>query len=557
MKRLRLHALVVVVVFGLSLFLSACGSTGSTDSGGVVTQQQQGAMNVAVTDAPGDFDHVYITVAAVWFNTNAGADPRAAGWHKFTLAAPVTIDLLTLANGNMQSIWNNIQLPVGNYEQIRMLLVPTFTADPPTGHNYYNEVVIGSTTYPLCIPDADHGIQLLGAFGVTAGGTLKLAIDFDAGHDVVEFHENKNHVPTDYVLKPILNYYDLDNAGAIVGSLSTTGTFTTTSNYVIKAERLATAQEMLVSGSTSTYHVIRRWTVPNTDGSFILYPVSTLVTTTWDVVVRGLNKQTVIIKGVPITKGATPMNGNATDLGTIEMSPSSSPDYAVAGTIASPTGAWVQFYQTLQAPGEYPYEIRFRHFNPLWGGFHQTFMLNDDQLQIGNYLSSGVVSTLTATTPVEEVGGYQAIAGATLFDRSAPDMVTSATTTVAFTTPLTVISNYSGNSVSGLITLGTTTAMNTKMTGKMDSGLLYAVNGGMIIDAIRVDSQMVSGGTYTIFNLPGGSAGTPLPGAFYGIDADGWLSTDPSGTYRAIAIPQIADLQTGDDTVNIQMLPLW
>ncbi|MGE5172623.1 MAG: hypothetical protein ACM3MD_02220 [Betaproteobacteria bacterium] len=80
---------------------------------------------------------------------------------------------------------------------------------------------------------------------------------------------------------------------------------------MIKAERLA-------SDGTNTYHVVRRWTAPRPDGSFILYPVSTLVTSTWDVVIRGLNYQTVIIKGLPITKGATPTSG-ATDLGTITM----------------------------------------------------------------------------------------------------------------------------------------------------------------------------------------------------------------------------------------------
>jgi len=547
MKRLLVFASFATLLLGLSVFLSACGGGGSTSSSG------GGAVNMSLTDAPGDFDHAYITVSDVWVHTSSVADPRGTGWLKYPLATPVTVDLLSLSNGNMLSVWNNIRIPVGIYQQIRLLLVPTFNAKPPSGHQYYNEVIIGSSTYPLIIPDPDHGIQLLGTFSVTADGTLKLAIDFDAGHDIVEFHEG-----IDYVLKPRLTYFDLDHAGAIIGKLSTTGTFTTAPHYVIKAERLATANEMLASGTTNTYHVIRRWTVPQADGSFILYPVSTLVTSTWDVVIRGENTETVIIKGVPITKGSTPLSG-ATDLGTITMSPTSTPnnDYTVAGTIYSPSGAWVQFYQTLQAPGEYPYEIRFRHFNPLWGGFHQTFMLNNDQVQVGNYVSNGVISALTLTTPNEGVGGYDAIAGAILFDRSAAVPVSSATTTVAFTTPLSVQSPYQGNSASGMISLGTTTAMNTKMTGKMDSGLLFAVNGGMIVDAIRADSQMISGGTYTISNLPGGTAGTPLLGAFYGIDAVGWLSTDPTGIYKAIAIPQIVDLSTGNDTANLTMLPLW
>jgi uncharacterized protein DUF4382 len=543
MKRFNVFTLFAVLVLGVSVILSACGGGSSSDRGGT----SQGTVNLSLTDAPGDFDHVYVTVKDVWFHTSDTAGPRAADWRKYPLATPVIVDLLTLANGTVQSFWNNIHLPVATFKQIRIFLVPTFDASLPAGQ-YHNYVVIGSNTYPLHIPDADDGIQLIGTFGVTAGGTLRLAIDFDAGHDVVEFQEG-----TDYVLKPRLTCYDLDHAGAITGALSTGGSFTTAPHFVIKAERLATAEEMLASGSTSTYHVIRRWTVPRPDGSFILSPVSTLETTTWDVVIRGLNYKTLIIKGVPITLGGS------TNLGTIAMSPSTSSDYPVAGTIAAPTGAWVQFYQTLQAPGEYPYEIRFRHFNPLWGGFKQTFMLNDDQIQLASYVSDGVLSTLTATTPAEGIGEYQAFAGACLFNRSSstPAIVSSSTVTVQFPNPLTVMSPYQGNSVSGMISLGTTTAMNTMMLNKMDSGLLFAVNGGMIVDAIRVNSQMATGGTYTISDLPGGTPppGTPLPGAFYGIDAFGWSSTNAA--YVAVAIPWVVDLSEGDGNANIEMLPLW
>jgi hypothetical protein len=537
MKRNGLFVLIGALFLGLSVFLAACGGGSSSGGGG----SQQAAVNLSLVDAPGDFDHVYITVKDVWFNTSDIADPRAANWLKYPLTTPVTVDLLALANGNMQPIWNNIQLPVGIYKQIRILLEPTYpslTNPAPSGHTYFNEVVNGSITYPLHIPDADHGIKLIGAFAVKTGAVLKLAIDFDAGHDIVEFHEG-----TDYVLKPRLNYFDLDHVGAIIGKLSAGGTFTTAPHFVIKAERLD-------SDGTNTYYVIRRWTIPRADGSFILYPVSTLVTSTWDIVVRGLNQETVIIKGVPITNGSTPTSG-ATNLGTIVMSPVGSQDYPVAGTIAAPTGAWVQFYQTLPGPNEYPYVIRFRHFNPFWGGFKQTFMLNNDQVLVGNYVSNGVTSTLTATTPMEGVGHYQAVASAILFDNSEAVPVSSATTTVAFTTPLTVASPYVSNSVTGAIVMNNPGLMN----NMMDKGLLFAVNGGMIVNSIDVSSSMMTGGPYTISDLPGGTPGTPLPRAFYGIDAFGWSSSN--ALHRAIAIPQIVDLRTGDDTATMTMLPLW
>jgi hypothetical protein len=209
----------------------------------------------------------------------------------------------------------------------------------------------------------------------------------------------------------------------------------------------------------------------------------------------------------------------------------------------------------LQAPGEYPYEIRFRHFNPLWGGFRKTFMLNNDQIQVGTFVSNGVISTLTATTPVEGVGGYQAVAGAILFDRfTLPTLVTSSTMTVAFTSPLTVMSPYHGNTVTGSIIMSNPMMMNSKL----DRGLLFAVHGGMIVNAIDVSSQMTgtTNNAYNLMNLPGGTSSTNvLPGAFYGIDAVGWTSS-PS-IYKAIALPQIVDLRQGNDAANMNMLPLW
>ncbi len=522
--------MIVLVIFTLH----AC--SGGGDSSGTATQI--GGVQLSATDAPGDFDHVYITVKAVWFHLSSDAGPNEAGWQTFTLTPPVTIDLMQLANGNMQSLWNNIQLPVGTYTQIRLLLEPTYATNPPTGHTYFNEVISSgpTTTAPLFVPDAEHGIKLTGAFAVTAGGTLRLAIDFDAGHDIVDFRTGE------YILKPRLEYFDLDHAGAIIGKLSTGGTFTTAPRFVIKAERLD-------SDGTNTYHIVRRWTVPKPDGSFILYPVSTLVTSTWDVVIRGLDYQTVIIKNVPITKGATPLSG-ATDLGTITMTAATSSDYPVDGTIASPTGAWVQFYQTLPGTGEYPYEIRFRHFNPLLGRF-LGFELSSDLIQVGTY-NTGTIA-LTPTTPVAGgvagTGRYDAVADAILYTRSTPTLVTSGTTTIAFgTLPVVNVNGWQGNSISGTISSSMT----------FTNSVLFAVHGGMIVNAMStvmgtMPMPAISNGmtTYTLSNLPGGSQATPHSVAIYGVEAIGWPPA-------AAAIPALADLSTEDATgidMNMILLP--
>jgi len=530
---------LVIVIFTLQ----ACGSSSSSSSGGT----SEGAMSLSLTDAPGDYDHVWITIKDVWFHTSTAAGPDDPAWLKYPLETPVTVDLIALGNGNIsQAFWNGIQLPVGTYQQIRLFLVPTFTANPPTGHTYFNEVVIGSNTRPLRIADAEHGIRLVGTFPVTSAATLNLAIDFDAGNDVIDLNNG-----FEYILKPRLAYFDLDKAGAIVGQISTGSSFTTAPHFVIKAEKM--------SGDGS-YHVTHRYTVPDSTGKFILYPVSAATTTTtYDVLIRGIGYQTTIVKGVPVTLGTTPTS-SPTSLPTITLTTGT--DYAASGVITSPTGAWIKFYETLPMAGEVPYDVRVTDFHPITGKF-SAFKLSSSQLQWGVY--SGGTITLNAVNPAEGVGNYQAVAEAdgdlyiaSGFTGTTNPNITSSSPTVTFGT-LAVVSTYTGNTVAGVISMSSTT----KMDDAMDTGFVFAVHGGLFVDAISTSrgdlplSDVKSGGTYTISNLPGGTTLNPLPSAFYGIDAEFWSSS--TSTHEAIAIPPIVvDLRSGStETADLEMFPLW
>lgn len=527
----------------------AC-SKSSSDSGTATTTTPSGSLAILFTDAPGDFDNVYITVKDIWFHTSDSAGPNEAGWIKKPLASPITVDLLTLANGGMQSLWSGVTLRVGDYQQIRLVLAdsddPLTASATALGLSYNNEVKDNNVEYPLHIPDASHGILLVGHFKITDGGTLRLAIDFDADNDVVEFRHNE-----EYILKPRLRYFDLDNVGAIIGKLSTGTTFTAAPRFVIKAEWF---------GDDTTYHVVNRWTVPKSDGSFVLYPVSTDTAfslspsaSTYDILVRGLDYQTVIIKGVPVTRGTTPTS-RATDIGTITMTAATTPDFVSSGSITSPTGAWVNFYQTLPGAGEVPYEIRFKHFLPLTGEFAD-YPLSNEPILVGTFGTPPI--SLTSTTPKEGVGNYQAVADAVLYNRSGwSNMVSASSPTVTFT-PLFVQSSWSASTIAGSIIMSNPNAMN----GKMNNCIVFVVHGGMIVNAVDVNNQMAAGGSYSMPNMPGGTPGNPHPLAFYGVEAVGWSSSPMMGSnklFRAVAIPAIADIRTGDDTgVDMNMLQLW
>src|SRR5574340_320418 len=100
-----MHSRYVVLsaVFLLIVSLAACSVGGSNIGGAVPT----GQVSVSLTDGPGDYDHVWITVGELWFHQSGNAGPMDAGWQRFALSSPVTVDLLKLSNGTVgEPVWD-------------------------------------------------------------------------------------------------------------------------------------------------------------------------------------------------------------------------------------------------------------------------------------------------------------------------------------------------------------------------------------------------------------------------------------------------------------------
>lgn len=489
-----------IAILSLGLFLGGCGGGGGTTATGTVS--------VSLTDAPGlGFDHVWITVNDIWFHTSTDAGETDTHWLKFPLATPVTIDLANLTNGALQQVWGNLALPVGNYQQIRIFLAPTenslTSSATAQGLSFNNEVDIGAMRYPLRIPTPNQGIRLIGTFLVTTAAPLRLAIDFNAGDDIVKVLRAG---ATEFILKPRLDYFDLDHAGAITGSLTTPGGVPfanyTGKNFVIKGEQ---------PNAAGTYRVIRRATTIRPDGTFVLYPMpifGAATTARYDVVIRGRNVETCIVNQVPVHKGTLPASG--TNLGSVPLTTGT--EY-VSNVSASPTGSWMQYYQTI--PGDSaPYEIRFRHVNPLstTGSFFEPLQLSAGPLHVATYHAGGVTGTdFSPVTPVEGAGGFQAAADALLYDRSGYKPITAASPNATIG-PLAPTAPATAGSISGTVTMSAG-RMN-MMTG---GGIMFATFGGMIVNTIDVSGVMGTGGIYSMTNLPAGA-----PYSFFGLYAMGW-----------------------------------
>jgi len=95
----RFLEVFMLILSLLTLFACGGGGGGAPATGGAT---------VSLTDAPGDYDHVYVTVRDIWFHSSDAAGPDDGGWRRYPLAAPVTVDLLTLSNGVVGS-------PYGGY----------------------------------------------------------------------------------------------------------------------------------------------------------------------------------------------------------------------------------------------------------------------------------------------------------------------------------------------------------------------------------------------------------------------------------------------------------
>jgi hypothetical protein len=123
---------ILVTLVAAALTLVTCGKTTT------MTQVNNGmaTVNVSLSDPPscsppaGSFKSVFITIRSVQAHTSATADDNTPGWVELVPelnAQPVQVDLLNLpANGAclLKQLGTNTSLPAGDYQQIRLLLVP-------------------------------------------------------------------------------------------------------------------------------------------------------------------------------------------------------------------------------------------------------------------------------------------------------------------------------------------------------------------------------------------------------------------------------------------------
>ncbi|MBJ6723131.1 DUF4382 domain-containing protein [Geomesophilobacter sediminis] len=531
MNRIGKSIIVGLAMLAMATLLAACGSSGTSAS---TSTAAKGVVKLDVTDAPSlDYAHVYITVTGIGFHTSSTtgfsdySSGRRAGWQTVTLPAPKTIDLAQLANGTMyadltgSSLFDGITLPVGRYQQLRIFLASTedtlTDSASALGLTYNNEVQLNGDTahYPLRVPSANtSGIKVIpeSPVVVTEGSTVSLALDFNLSDDVVEVSPNGT---VEFMLKPRLGYFDMGSVGAIKGAVSFSNL--STSRIEVKAEQVRTGARRMVRRTAA---------VDRTTGAFTLYPLpifGNATTAVYDVVIRGRQVETAIVKGITVHKGTTPATG--IDLGTIALQAGTDFTTQLSGSL-HPTGSWMNFYQNV---GGDLYEIRNQHLDPYTGKFHSGVDLSSGYVEVATYVPG---SSLTFTTYSSTRGQYSMVANAFgNYTSGSPTMLNgrgrmsvSVTGNAPHSKDGSGSSSITGVFDDALLGTGMGHGMGGMMGGRKaqaSSGQLFVVQDGMIVDStgtLTGDSSVA-----TAMNATNGSVSVGnLPSGMYSMYAIGW-----------------------------------
>lgn len=199
-------------IFALCLALITFTSCSNDDS--ETATPQTARLSVELTDAPGDYDEVWVEVEDVLIKREATANEEE-GWESLGNVHTGVYDLLTLTGGNTQLL-ADVELPAGYLDQLRLVL----------GDN--NNVVVNETSYTLRTPSAQQsGLKLQVNQELEPDTEYNFILDFDVDKSVVKTGAGGN-----YNLHPVMRLSAQAVTGSVVGSVHPT-----THQALVKAQK--------------------------------------------------------------------------------------------------------------------------------------------------------------------------------------------------------------------------------------------------------------------------------------------------------------------------------
>lgn len=200
-------AIITVTIFGLLALAGCSGGSGGDPEG-------TGKIKLSITDAPvDDVSSVVIQFSGVAFK-RAGAEAEVV---QNLTPSPRQIDLLQYQEGRAALLLDQVSLPAGSYEWVRLIV----DNEPNVRDSY---LMLGSgQECELRVPSgAESGLKLNRGFTLAAAGSVALTIDFDLRKSLHAPPGQQGSTPTctqAYLLRPTLRIVDDANVGAIAGAV--------------------------------------------------------------------------------------------------------------------------------------------------------------------------------------------------------------------------------------------------------------------------------------------------------------------------------------------------
>lgn len=203
---MTIHKILLTMVSSLAaISMTACGGggAGSTTNDSAAT----GTVKVLLTDAPGDYESVFVTVDKILVHKAGNDDVNStdnnesnvtntSGW--ISIAQPQkTYDLLDLTNGVTTDL-GEANISTGKYTQVRLVLgnLDDNTTNNPHPYSHYVVFTAGGDPQELTVPS--NTIKTNRNLDILAGQTTTMILDFDANKSIVE-------AGTDLKLKPVIS----------------------------------------------------------------------------------------------------------------------------------------------------------------------------------------------------------------------------------------------------------------------------------------------------------------------------------------------------------------
>jgi hypothetical protein len=192
MKKIKFYGLTFILMAFSGMSLIGCNS--SDDSA------QTSRVSVRMTDAPGDYDAVFVDVQDVMIKSSMDEND-SDGWVSIGGVTPQVYDLLDLTGG-VNVLLADQDIPSGFLGQVRLIL----------GDN--NSVVKDGVSYPLKTPSAQQsGLKLKVNQTLVGGVMYDFLLDFDVEKSIVIQAGTSGN----YNLRPVIRVSTMATSGVIKG----------------------------------------------------------------------------------------------------------------------------------------------------------------------------------------------------------------------------------------------------------------------------------------------------------------------------------------------------